>query len=63
MVDVESANSYVNMLRVSTMSDENISKLADPLFKYNQDIFVTKQAAEEWVKHKSKESLQKYQSF
>ena len=51
LVDVESANSYVNMLRVSTMSDENISKLADPLFKYNQDIFVTKQAAEEWVKH------------
>lgn len=51
LVDVESANSYVSMLRVSTMSDENISKLADPLFKYNQDIFVTKQAAEEWVKH------------
>lgn len=51
LVDVEGANSYVNMMRVSTMSDENISKLAEPLFKYNQDIFVTKQAAEEWVKH------------
>lgn len=51
LIDVEGANSYVNMMRVNTMSDENISKLAEPLFKYNQDIFVTKEAAEDWVRH------------
>ena len=63
LIDVEGANSYVNMMRVNTMSDENISKLAEPLFKYNQDIFVTKEAAEDWVRHQIEGEIAEISKF